>query len=1302
MECQNKYGFKHSECHECIIRQASNHTLIGVSGRFHLGATGKSPQLFLILVDSLSLERTILPGLSLFPPILLNDAMKKRLEQNDWPIEAGTIDGVNNPYLTAFPGEGNMLDLYTLKDAVPQQGMADWLSGLLREQAEPLPLQVSYDQDEQLWHFYRESINAAQSKFSDPLQVGFPVLRVRRADGSYAAPLFLWRVRLRPDPYQGQRWYLGRNKPEGPRLNPFIGPLLKTFFPSDKLPEGGNDRVHMLLQFLEQHSGQATRFGPLPSLSSEKEAQLAWSALLGVFPHPAHLFTRKAVWKGWPDQCRPADGPVFPPHQILDPNQQEAFAKSQSQPVNVVRAPVGTGEKLFIETLVVQALANGQRVLVVSDRPPTIPFLQNRMEALGLPGMGFALRRLEEDSPQLQQLLFLLAKQQGTPITFDKMTHERDLRAYHRLETNFQQRSRAVRKPCFGNLDWTETVGLFLRSSQKAGRELLANSLRRYPISHTMEEYEALRRTIRIGQPLYESLGTLHHPLNAVQDRLFLTLNAREAHDFLSRELDLFISEFSKLQHAFILSLNRYTDGLRALYDDYYRRMRQHLEGLFTELEEGERQYGDDFMLTSNLSIKIYEWLSGRVRSIAQMRERVREKYRRLVAAHQLEDLMPYEFPQDLDTRNMRTLAAGLKGFEEALDKWNQGHTDRIAPLKKSVSITQFHPKLNWSTDAELLQKKLTALLNQLQDRELLNKTPANRAITLDGQQQFIEQVLGLLDHLQLSLRDFPAFYDWRHFWLHQSAGGRAIIEAMARVKATDWEASFSSWYLDQVLHEHQNEHIPENSFLEEKQGHLWQKLRASVADRVAFVHGVRRFDFLTGLRRKQKSLYQRLFIPVAEPQNLPLPMDRTTAEAVSEMVPALFTTSLAARQAFSTEGGPVFDLLIFDASQYIDAHLGSHLGRLARRIVLTGDECYGLEDQKNDLLEAALEQPFPQTTLRRMYRFFPAHPDQLRQGHLFDPSAADHTSHNWYQVDGRYDEVTQTNSAEAEAVVHALNRIEKTVHRTYPKVGIITGTVGQRNVLARMIDRARQANDESDTLIRQLERNGLAILSMDELSGHEFHTVFFSPTYGIANLDGTMTRHIGRWNTPAGQRQVYELLTAASHHISVFSSISAFEIDKMLEQPTQNGTHLMAQFLRLVKLREGYAFATSSEPDRDPEPLEPIRHVRFLLEVGDRLIPFFGKDRIQFEARPDPGGWPLTVQPEEQQGWTYWLVPEGLLAQDGAPNANWELAERDRLADLGIRVIPLWSLRWWRNPEEEARRVASHLFNLDKEVYGT
>jgi len=1232
--------------------------------------------------------------------------MKKRQEQSDWPFQAGTVDGVNNPYLTAFPGEGHMLDLYTLREAVPQQGMANWLSGLLGEQAEPLPLQVTYEQDEQLWHFYRESINAGQNRFVDPLQIGFPILRVRRADGSYAAPLFLWRVRLRPDPYHRQRWILGRSKPAEPQLNPFIDPLLRTFFPAEKLPDGGADRIQMLLRFLEKHTGQTTRFGPLPELSGDTDAQLAWSALLGVFPHPAQLFTRQADWTGWPDQARAMEGPVFPPHQVLDPNQQEAFAKSQRQPVSVVRAPAGTGVKYLLETLVVQALANGQRVLVVSDRPPTIPYLQNRMDALGLTGMGFALRRLEEDGPQLLQLLYLLAKQQGTPISFDKMTYERDIRAFQRLEESFQQRSRAVRTPCFGTLDWTETVGMFLQSSRNAGRELLADSLRRHPIAHTMEEYEDLRKAIRSGQPLFEPLGTLQHPLNAVQDRLFLTLSAEEALAFLSRELDLFISEFSKLQHAFILSLNRYTDGLRSLYDDYYRRMRQHLEVLFADLEEGERQYGNDFMLTSNLSLRLYEWMSGRVRSIAQLREQIREKYRRLVAAHHLEDLMAYAFPEDLDTRNMRTLAKGLRDFEEALDQWNQGHADRIAPMKKRVSVTRFHPKLNWSTDAQHLQRKLTALVNQLGERELLSKTPSNQAITLDGQQLFIEQVLGLLDHLQLSLRDFKTFYAWRHFWLHQSASGRAILETMVRVKATDWEASFSSWYLDQVLHKSQNERIPEQPFLDAKQRPLWQALRSSLPARVSFVRGVRRFDFLTGLRRKHKSLYQRLFVPVSEQQNLPFPMDIPAAKAVSEMIPALFATSLAARKAFSVERGPVFDLLIFDGSQYIDAHLGSHLGRLARRVILTGDERYGLEDQKNDLLEAALEQSFPQTTLRRIYRFFPAHPDQLRRGCHFDSSVIDHTSHDWQQVDGRYDETSQTNSAEAEAVVHALNRIEKTFQRTYPKVGIVTGTTGQRNLLARMIDQAREANDESDGLIRHLERNGLAIMSMDELSGHRFHTVLFSPTYGISDLAGSMTRHIGRWNTPAGQRQVYELLTAASHHVSVFSSIPPHQVGKMLDQTVHSGTHLMAQFLKLVSLRaygqDVLEFSIPVSETENNQTAEPIRHPQFLREVGECLTPFFGKDRIHFNVRPAPGGWPLMVQPHEEKGWTYWLVPEGLLGQDGEPNAIWELAERDRLAALGIRVIPIWSLRWWRNPEEEARRVASHLFNLDKEVYGT
>ncbi len=1231
--------------------------------------------------------------------------MKKRQEPSDWPFEAGTVAGVNNPYLTAFPGEGNMLDLYSLKDAVPQQGLANWLSGLLGEQAEPLPLQVSYAQDEQLWHFYRESVNAGQSRFVDPLQVGFPVLRVRRTDGSYAAPLFLWRVRLRPDPYQSQRWLLDRNKPDGPLINPFIEPFLKTFFPAEKLPDGGADRVRMLLQFLEKNAEQTARFGPLPDLREEQGAQLAWSALLGVFPHPAQLFTRQADWTGWPDQIRSPETPAIPPHQILDPNQQEAFAKSQNLPVSVVRAPSGTGVKYFIEALVIQALASGQRVLVVSDRPPTIPYLQNRMEALGLSGMGFALRRMDEDGLQLQQLLYLLAKQQGTPIPFDKMTYERTIRAYHRLEESFQKRSTAVREACFGSFDWTDTVGLFLKSSRKAGRELLADALRRHPIALTMDEFEELGQAAATGQALFEKLGTLQHPLNAVQDRLFLTLSRQEAHDFLSRELDRFIGEFSKLQHAFILSLNRYTDGLRELYDDYFRRMRQHLEGIFADLEEGEGQYGDDFMLTSNLSLKLYEWMSGRVRSIVRLREQVREKYRRLIAAHQLEDLMPYTFSGEVDTRNMRALSRELEDYQEALDQWNQGHADRIAPLKNSVSVTRSHPKLNWSTDAQHLQQKLTTLLEELRESALLSKTPANQAITLDGQQQFIEQVLGLLDHLQLSLRDFEAFFAWRHFWLHQSAGGRAILETMVRVKATDWEASFSSWYLDQVLHEHHGERIPEQAFLTTEQRQWWQQLRSSLSARVSFVRGVRRFDFLSGLRRKQKGLYQRLFVPVAEPQNLPVPMDLATAETVSEMIPALFATSLAARNAFSVDRGPVFDLLVFDGSQYIDAHLGSHLGRLARRVVLTGDEQYGLEDQKNDLLEAALDRGYPQTRFRRMYHFFPANPDQLRKGYHFAPFVEDNTTHHWEQIDGRYDETSQTNSAEAEAVVHALNRIQKTFQRTYPKVGIITGTVGQRNLLARMIVQVRKANDDSDVLIRQLERNGLTIMAIDELSGHRFHTLLFSPTFGIVDVQGTLSKHYGRWNTPAGQRQVYELLSAASHHVSVFSSIPALYIDQMLDQPAQRGTYLMARFLKLVCLRsdgrDGHEFTFSMKAHQEPEPPAPVRHSQFLQEVGERLTPFFGKERMRFEPEPSPGSWPLSVEPSEQQGWTYWLVPEGLLAQDGDPNALWELAERDRLAELGIKVIPLWSLRWWRNPEEEARRVASHLFNLDKEVYG-
>ncbi|MFM8489399.1 MAG: hypothetical protein ACKOCH_23950, partial [Bacteroidota bacterium] len=86
--------------------------------------------------------------------------------------------------------------------------------------------------------------------------------------------------------------------------------------------------------------------------------------------------------------------------------------------------------------------------------------------------------------------------------------------------------------------------------------------------------------------------------------------------------------------------------------------------------------------------------------------------------------------------------------------------------------------------------------------------------------------------------------------------------------------------------------------------------------------------------------------------------------------------------------------------------------------------------------------------------------------------------------VEGRYDEASRTNEAEARQVIDWLNLIEQTPAHTYPVVGIACSTVQQRDLIASQLLRIRQRKMAGWEKIQQLILNGLGVYQFAEMQG--------------------------------------------------------------------------------------------------------------------------------------------------------------------------------------------------------------------------
>lgn len=1199
-------------------------------------------------------------------------------EQSNTSAATGT--GTSYPghssFLQAFPAEADYLDCFSLVQQ-PEE-LSAWLITILQGAEAVLSLDLAYQARENVWHLYREVQNQLEDKGESFLHLGFPVLAIRHEEQRVSAPVFLWSVDLIPDPYHTDNWQIRVREGETPTLNPYVRPLLLEYFAGTEWEDALQGDASMLISAMKAAGETSTELAPFPEALPPEYSRILWSMLLGIFP-PKELFPQGqadlAFLAEKTGQQRP--GRLLS-HLPLNPWQQAGFACSQQHGAAVISGGPATGKTHLLEHLVVHALGSGERVLVISERTDVHTRLLRRLDVLQLRHLAFSVREGRADGQLLLQLMGALIGRDGGGIRFDRARFEQAYTRYARTFERFHQHVQAVRRPVFGALNWTQTVGRFLASNRLIGRELLANQLEADAFSHSPAEYEELLALVAAAQPLYEAVGTLTHPLSKVAPRIYLALDKAEAKAYLNQQLDEVVARFSRLQHEIILSLNHYTDRLQQFHLDYARRMQERLTRLFQMLEDGQVQYGDNFLRSSNASIRLYQPFSSRAKGMQALREKVREEVRQLQAAHELDGFFDYSFPAELDNRSMQAIQQALQVFAEALATWEATIPELIAPYRKRVSQTHHHPRLNWSGEAGELSDKLDRALEVLNSGDLLREQKNHQALTLEKQQQYVEQLLAELHELSLSMRDFSACYDWCRFWLHLEPEQQHLLRAIIRVKPADWGVAFSSWYLDQVLGHAYCSDLPEQAFVHRID---LSGLREDYRSFIAYWWAVQQNDYTQTLKRRQRDAYQALLSGTRTGAGYAGSLSQLFARYerhITQYLPLFIANSLQASRTFAECTSSPFDLIIFEGAQYTPERTAQRLLPLAKRSIFIGDDQYIHGDDRADVLEGVQALGLPEV---RLYAC--GGPDhEATQAVYREPEIR--------QVGGRYDPELMINEVEVSALLQGLNTIPKTVSRTFPRVGIVAFTRSQRNLLAQQILRLKKSTGEGEQLIGQLERNGLRILALDELSGHRFHTLFCSLTYGITSLEGNLPDEMAVLNTREGQRQLYELTSCATHAVHVVHSIPVPALRTLGEASGAEGYRTLLNFITRPA-DEGQATAQEATEEED----------LFLREIALRLEYYLGRERILRTFDTKGWGRGLVIAPARAGHAHYLLVPDGLLAKADASNPEWEYSQQENLRNHGLEPIPVWSLRWWRNAEEEARRLASHIFNLDKEVYG-
>ena len=299
--------------------------------------------------------------------------------------------------------------------------------------------------------------------------------------------------------------------------------------------------------------------------------------------------------------------------------------------------------------------------------------------------------------------------------------------------------------------------------------------------------------------------------------------------------------------------------------------------------------------------------------------------------------------------------------------------------------------------------------------------------------------------------------------------------------------------------------------------------------------------------------------------------------------------------------------------------------------------------------------------------------------------------------VEGRYDESTGTNEAEARQIIDWLNLIEPTAARTYPVVGIACSTVQQRDLIAGQLLKIRQRKQPGYEKIQQMLLSGLGVYQFAELQGQHVDILLISLTHGTIDAHGSLTRHLHFWNSQLGFNQLHVVLTRATHKMFIAHSIPPGLYSVLAADKSFLGTCILSLLVTFADyLQRGESDAAEDQLQKMKALLNYVESFypfsTFMEEVELALRPYFEASQMQRNAVAAGMRVPLFLRAKSEKEHNCVVLFDGVLSKSVMPSYEWEEKMKNYFHRHKIEAVPTLSVQWWKSPKQEARRLASRL----------
>ncbi|MBF8457024.1 DUF4011 domain-containing protein [Kaistella sp. G5-32] len=1193
------------------------------------------------------------------------------------------------------------------------------------------------------------------------LGFGFPILiRKDVSDGQISAsPLLIWSINIKPT-NEMNTWEISRAEDDPIYLNE----VLINHFQSDSgvvldqlseemLSDGKIDKPELFnicetilsqLKVTQNLDFIMNNYAEIPAIKTKAiyetllpkkgDAFIIKSGIFSIFEvQKQNIINDYEVLKS---SFKPLEDPAKLPFQSItsietDPSQQGILEALKSQNKILIQGPPGTGKSQTLTAVLVNALENKQKTIVVCEKQTALEVLYNALHKMGYARYCTMIK----DSISDRKLVVNSVRNLIDPADFKKpmqLYSEQSLNDQIAEITGHQNNVNAVHHLLNTELlpekNWSEIVGNLLEFKDSQETLDLQDSI----FSFSKEEFTEIETLLNEGESIYRE----YEPFI---ESSFLNTEKLVQENFLS-SLQNLDQSFRGYQKSWEEIQNLIRDFEPIYIEKKKQEFGQNLQKLTSLINETE-------IMTSTLNSSSDEFLPevtdgffyklGALFSSTKKRKIQNQKRLTAISSSIKEISLNPLFPTIEISGNLWNNKNEILNYRQKTESAQTEFSSNIEVNYESLDfLNLFDPAIS-GRETETISQKIQNLKKAILNDRWINNTDFGN-IYLQTKER-LNRVFSKYSALRNdSSNPLLAEYNWFSFHQNLSVFQKGLLEKLYPLQ--NWKSSFLSAYFSLLLKYHSDEKL---NFNEQQYAEIIKKLKIFGFTQKSFIEqfwntaqqeAVKNFEkdnkdiTVANLYNKRSSInHTRLTLRQIAQKDTDL---------FTTFFPIILTTPDVCSNLFQNKN-LYFDYVVFDEASQLK--LEDNLPALlkGKNIIIAGDEHqmppsnyfskvfdgstddeYELEGEneiityKNamlnieSLLDFAMENNFEKNHLDFHYRS--RHPYLIDfSNHAFYnsrlkplPAQTENKPIEFFQVNGIFND--HINTEEADKVLEILATIEPDKEGKYPSVGIATFNITQRNYIKRKI--VHQINLPENELFKEkiqgLEEAGLFIKNLENIQGDERDIIIISTTYG-RKPSGKFVQSFGPVNHSKGYKLLNVIITRAKEKIYICNSIPEeffMNYKDAIEQEGANNRKAVfyaylayckavsdqneTQRNEVLNVLDIYGHKASTEKDAET--------TSFINQIEEHLKEKFPE--LKISKNHHFGGYILDLLIEKADHRSIIVECMSKEKYDGELGYLEDLHKAKILQNSGFEYVRIWSQNCWQNLDAEMQKIVKKL----------